>query len=159
MSMMRSGLTSVVLATVVVAGLGACSKMSNMMGGGAAQHGTATAPSVAPDMIRQVQSKLRDGGYYKQGAVDGVWGTETETAVKSFQRDHSLTNSGQLDLPTLQALNVTGAAPAAMTSSTPASTTVGTPATTTVTPAQPMAADPDARPGDSMSTSTPTPAH
>jgi N-acetylmuramoyl-L-alanine amidase len=61
---------------------------------------------VAPATVRQVQSKLRDDGYYKQGPVDGVWGSGTQTSVQSFQRDHNLTANGQLDLPTLQALNL-----------------------------------------------------
>ena len=59
-------------------------------------------------MVKQVQSKLRDDGYYKQGAVDGVWGSGTEYAVRSFQHDHNLSSNGQLDVPTLQALNVSG---------------------------------------------------
>lgn len=63
-------------------------------------------PTVAPDMVKDVQSKLRDDGYYEQGAVDGVWGSGTEAAVRSFQKDHQLSSSGQLDVPTLQALNV-----------------------------------------------------
>jgi hypothetical protein len=94
------------IAVGLLAGLGAC---SNMMGGGSSRDTTAVAaaPPVAPDMVRQVQSKLRDGGYYKQGAVDGVWGAGTEASVRSFQRDHSLGSSGQLDMPTLQALNLT----------------------------------------------------
>ena len=35
--------------------------------------------------VTQIQTKLRDWGYYS-GAVDGVYGTGTETAVKKFQR-------------------------------------------------------------------------
>ena len=101
-------LTRYGIAIGVLAGLGAC---SNMMGGGGSgssyRAASATTPPVAPEMVRQVQSKLRDDGYYKQGAVDGVWGPGTEASVRSFQHDHSLTTNGQLDVPTLQALNVT----------------------------------------------------
>jgi peptidoglycan hydrolase-like protein with peptidoglycan-binding domain len=64
-------------------------------------------------MVREVQSRLSDGGYYQLGAIDGIWGTGTETAVKNFQRDHDLGTSGKLDVPTLQALNLTATAPAA----------------------------------------------
>jgi peptidoglycan hydrolase-like protein with peptidoglycan-binding domain len=104
MKLMRYG-----IAIGLLAGLGAC---SNMMGGGSSSGSSshaaaATAPPVAPEMVRQVQSKLRDGGYYKQGPIDGVWGPATEASVRSFQHDHSLTPNGQLDVPTLQALNVT----------------------------------------------------
>jgi peptidoglycan hydrolase-like protein with peptidoglycan-binding domain len=92
------------IAVGLLAGLGAC---SDMMGNRGSSQSTAVAapPAVAPDMVRQVQSKLRDGGYYK-GAVDGVWGAETQASLRAFQRDHNLTANGQLDVPTLQALNV-----------------------------------------------------
>jgi peptidoglycan hydrolase-like protein with peptidoglycan-binding domain len=91
------------IAVGLLAGLGAC---SNMMGGTSSRDTAMAPPPVAPDMVRQVQSKLRDDGYYKQGAVDGVWGAGTQASVRSFQHDHNLTSSGQLDVPTLQALNL-----------------------------------------------------
>jgi peptidoglycan hydrolase-like protein with peptidoglycan-binding domain len=80
--------TGVIL--LAMAGLPAC---SNMMGSsGTATRSTAMAqPPVSTDMVKQVQSKLHDTGYYKQGPVDGVWGAGTETAVASFQRDRSTT--------------------------------------------------------------------
>lgn len=97
------------MAIGLLAGLGACSNMMGGSSGSSASHSTAMAqPSVAPDMVRQVQSKLRDAGYYKQGNVDGVWGAGTETAVRSFQHDHNLSGNGQLDVPTLQAMNLAG---------------------------------------------------
>jgi peptidoglycan hydrolase-like protein with peptidoglycan-binding domain len=104
MKMLRCGVTLGLLAV-----LGAC---SNMMGNSSGSRPAAMAaqPTVAPDMVRQVQSKLRDDGYYKQGTVDGVWGSGTENAVRTFQHDHNLTSSGQLDVPTLQALNLAGGA-------------------------------------------------
>jgi peptidoglycan hydrolase-like protein with peptidoglycan-binding domain len=119
------------IAVGMLAGLGAC---SNMMGGGSgATRPVATAqPTVAPDMVRQVQSKLRDDGYYKQGPVDGVWGSGTETAVRSFQHDHNLGSSGQLDVPTLKALNVAGIAQASNNTA----------------PVQPMNASPNSPPTD-----------
>ena len=95
------------IAASLLVSLGAC---SNLMGNdNAAPHPTAAAtqPPVAPEMVRQVQSKLRDDGYYKQGPVDGVWGAGTEASVRSFQRDHNLAANGQLDVPTVQALNLT----------------------------------------------------
>jgi peptidoglycan hydrolase-like protein with peptidoglycan-binding domain len=119
------------IAVGLLAGLGAC---SNMMGGGsgATRPVATTQPTVAPEMVRQVQSKLRDDGYYKQGPVDGVWGSGTETAVRSFQHDHNLGSSGQLDVPTLQALNVAGVAQASNNTA----------------PVQPMNASPDPRPAN-----------
>jgi peptidoglycan hydrolase-like protein with peptidoglycan-binding domain len=94
------------IAVGLLAGLGACSNFDSR---GSVPQSTAMAPppTVAPDMVRQVQSKLRDGGYYKQGPVDGVWGSGTQASVRSFQQDHNLATNGQLDVPTLQALNLT----------------------------------------------------
>lgn len=94
------------IAAASLVALGAC---SNMMGGGSSNSprpAAMVAPPVAPAMVKQVQSTLRDDGYYKNGPVDGVWGPGTEAAVRSFQHDHSLTSSGQLDSPTLQAMNI-----------------------------------------------------
>ncbi len=96
--------SAVLLALVA---LPACSNMT-VRGSQAERPAVAAQPPVSSDLVRQVQSKLQDTGYYKQGAVDGVWGAGTETAVANFQRDHSLTSSGKLDVPTLQALNLTG---------------------------------------------------
>ena len=101
MKMLRYG-----VAICLLTGLGACSGMMGGSGSSGSRTVAATQPTVAPEMVRQVQSKLRDGGYYKQGPVDGVWGSGTENAVRSFQHDHNLTSSGQLDVPTLQALNL-----------------------------------------------------
>jgi peptidoglycan hydrolase-like protein with peptidoglycan-binding domain len=92
------------IALGLLAGLGAC---SNFDSHGAVPQSTAMAePAVAPDMVRQVQSKLRDDGYYKQGPVDGVWGSGTQASMRSFQHDHNLATNGELDVPTLQALNL-----------------------------------------------------
>lgn len=88
---------------------------------------TAVAPQpVASDMVRQVQDRLQRDGYYKAGLVDGIWGSGTMTAVQTFQRDHSLNPTGQLDMPTLQALNVTAPAYTAPTSPVAANPATGT---------------------------------
>jgi peptidoglycan hydrolase-like protein with peptidoglycan-binding domain len=92
----------------VVSALPACSGMMGNRTSGSASSSVAAAPQpVANDMVRQVQGRLQQDGYYKQGAVDGVWGTGTMNAVQAFQRDHNLSASGKLDVPTLQALNIT----------------------------------------------------
>ena len=133
-------------ASLGVLSLGAC---SNMTGGSQGTHtAAATQPTVAPEMVRQVQSKLRDGGYYKQGTVDGVWGSGTEAAVRSFQHDHNLSSNGQLDVPTLQALNLAGVAPATDTMTSTQSNAVQT---------QPMPADTSPAATNNSSTSTVNP--
>ena len=43
--------------------------------------------------VRQIQTKLRQLGYYK-GAVDGIYGTLTRSAVRDFQRSCGLTADG-----------------------------------------------------------------
>jgi peptidoglycan hydrolase-like protein with peptidoglycan-binding domain len=93
-----------------LAALPAC---SNLMGGGrssqaSSQPAVSTSPALAPDTIKQVQARLRDDGYYKQGPVDGLWGDGTQSAVRNFQRDHSLSTTGRLDVATLEALNIVG---------------------------------------------------
>jgi peptidoglycan hydrolase-like protein with peptidoglycan-binding domain len=101
-------LTQYGITVSLLVGLGACSGMTSTSSRlGAGHSSQATAPAVSPGMVRQVQSTLRDDGYYRQGAVDGVWGLGTESAVRSFQHDHDLVSDGQLDVPTLQALNLT----------------------------------------------------
>ena len=146
MKMMRLG-----IAIGLLAGLGACSDMMGGKSSGAPRATAATQPTVAPDMVRQVQAKLRDSGYYKQGAVDGVWGSGTETAVRSFQQDHHMGASGQLDVPTLQALNL-ASGPA--TSSTAAT---NDPANMDTRPTQPMRADGNVNAPAADTTATPPP--
>ena len=60
---------------------------------------------LSPDMIRQVQDNLSHAGVYK-GRADGVWGPQTEAAVRDYQQQHNLNATGQLDQPTLSAMNI-----------------------------------------------------
>lgn len=39
--------------------------------------------------VKQIQQKLKSWGYYK-GNVDGVYGSKTQSAVKSFQKKNGL---------------------------------------------------------------------
>jgi peptidoglycan hydrolase-like protein with peptidoglycan-binding domain len=54
--------------------------------------------------IAEVQRKLRDRGYY-DGAVDGIYGSLTRTAVTNFQRDFGLKPDGIIGPRTLAVLN------------------------------------------------------
>ncbi len=45
------------------------------------------------EKVRQMQQKLKNWGYYN-GAVDGVYGSETLVAVKLFQKRNGLTQDG-----------------------------------------------------------------
>ncbi len=57
------------------------------------------------DTVRQIQTKLRNWGYYT-GTVDGVYGPNTTEAVKFFQRKNNLTPDGVCGTRTLQAMGI-----------------------------------------------------
>jgi hypothetical protein len=46
--------------------------------------------------LYQVQKKLLELGY-EVGTPDGIWGKQTETAIKNFQKDYKLPLTGKLD--------------------------------------------------------------
>ena len=58
------------------------------------------------DMVREIQTRLKNWGYYS-GAVDGVYGSGTEEAVRLFQRKNGLSVDGQVGNQTLAALGIT----------------------------------------------------
>ena len=60
--------------------------------------------NVSPEIIRQVQYKLRGSGL-DPGKVDGVYGWRTESAVKSYQRENNL-GVGGLTHETLKHMNI-----------------------------------------------------
>lgn len=51
--------------------------------------------------VRQIQQRLRDWGYYN-GAVDGIYGTKTRSAVIKFQKKHNITADGVCGPKTLE---------------------------------------------------------
>ena len=55
------------------------------------------------EYVAAVQSDLETAGYYK-GKIDGIWGTETATAVKELQAANGLPETGYLDPPSQAAL-------------------------------------------------------
>ena len=55
--------------------------------------------------VRKIQERLKKWGYYK-GAVDGVFGAETQKAVKKFQKNNSLTADGVAGSATLKAMGI-----------------------------------------------------
>ncbi len=60
---------------------------------------------MSPDMTRQVQEQLQQQGTYR-GPVDGVWGPQTQSAVRNYQQAHGLSTTGKLDMDTLASLNL-----------------------------------------------------
>ena len=140
--MRKSHALAAVLALGSLAALPACSMMSgHSSGGGSAM---ARPSQVSPGMVKQVQADLQQQGIYK-GNVDGMWGPETQSAVANFQQAHGMPATGELNSPTLAALNLpsdgttaaTGAAPMAPAQMTPAPMTA--PPATTSSATTPMA--------------------
>lgn len=55
--------------------------------------------------VRTIQDKLRRWGYF-DGTVDGIYGSKTAAAVRSFQRKNGLTPDGVVGSATLRALGM-----------------------------------------------------
>ena len=67
--------------------------------------GAGGASSMSPSMIKQVQQKLKQQGH-DVGTVDGMWGPQTQAALKAFQKQQGMQASGELNQETLAALGV-----------------------------------------------------
>ena len=76
-----------------------------------AQMNQSSMPASRSD-IQEAQQELKSQGLY-MGAIDGVMGPKTQTAVMAFQREHSLPQTAQLDQQTMNALSGNGS-PAGM---------------------------------------------
>lgn len=55
--------------------------------------------------VKEIQTRLKNWGYYN-GAVDGIYGSGTEQAVRYFQRKNGLSVDGQVGDKTLAALGM-----------------------------------------------------
>ena len=55
--------------------------------------------------VRKIQTKLKNWGYYN-GSVDGVYGWQTENAVRSFQKKNGLKVDGVAGTQTLNAMGI-----------------------------------------------------
>jgi len=62
--------------------------------------------SLSRKEIREIQSSLDKSGFNAKRA-DGIWGRETEHALRDFQQAKHLPGNGRLDQQTLSALDVT----------------------------------------------------
>lgn len=59
------------------------------------------------ETVRKIQTKLKNWGYY-DGAVDGIYGSKTASAVRYFQQKNGLTMDGIAGAKTLAALGISG---------------------------------------------------
>ena len=57
------------------------------------------------DTVSEIQTRLKNWGYYS-GAVDGLYGSRTEAAVRWFQQKNGLSVDGQVGDQTLAALGI-----------------------------------------------------
>ena len=57
------------------------------------------------DSIRAAQTALRDKNYY-HGPINGVMNQPTREAIRNFQRDRNIANTGELDLSTARTLGI-----------------------------------------------------
>ncbi len=55
--------------------------------------------------VRQIQTKLKRWGYYK-GSIDGIYGSQTQSAVRYFQSKNGLTVDGIAGQKTLNAMGI-----------------------------------------------------
>ncbi len=71
----------------------------------------AAAPAVTGDpTVKRVQGVLKDLGFY-DGAVDGLTGPNTRSAVEAYQRKVGLTVTGVIDGTLMEQLGATAAVP------------------------------------------------
>lgn len=69
------------------------------------------SPSLSsPEMVRRAQVALKEQGYY-EGEADGVMSPRTAGALRTYQREHNLPDSGDLDPQTAKSLGIIGAPP------------------------------------------------
>ena len=64
-------------------------------------------PLSSPEMVRRAQLALKDQGYY-EGEADGVMNARTSGALRSYQREHNLQVTGDLDPQTAAKLGIVG---------------------------------------------------
>jgi peptidoglycan hydrolase-like protein with peptidoglycan-binding domain len=69
--------------------------------------GTPEPSLSSPEMIRRAQGALKDHGYY-EGEIDGVMSPRTQGALRTYQRENNLQETGDLDPPTAQKLGIVG---------------------------------------------------
>ena len=65
--------------------------------------------------VRKIQTKLKNWGYYS-GAVDGIYGTQTQKAVRYFQQKNGLNADGIAGPKTLAAMGISSSSSGAFSS-------------------------------------------
>ncbi|HYZ61742.1 MAG TPA: peptidoglycan-binding domain-containing protein [Acetobacteraceae bacterium] len=65
----------------------------------------AAAEPLAPEVVRTIQGRLRQLGFYP-GQIDGIWGPTMQAALERFQQGRGLQATGQLNPATVTALGL-----------------------------------------------------
>lgn len=68
------------------------------------------------DEVTQIQTKLKRWGYY-DGNIDGIYGSQTQKAVRYFQKKNGLTVDGIAGPATLAAMGITSSSSSSSSSS------------------------------------------
>lgn len=87
---------------------GAPSSGTGQMGSGGASSGmkhAAKSGGAKSDQVKSVQQALQDKGH-DPGPIDGVMGPKTMAALRAFQKDQKLQETGRLDDQTREKLGV-----------------------------------------------------
>lgn len=65
-------------------------------------------PLSSPEMVRRAQNALKEQGYF-EGQADGTLGPRTTAALRTYQKEHNLPETGDLDPQTAKSLGILGA--------------------------------------------------
>lgn len=98
---LRRRVLSLLLAVVLLGSIGTIAAVQS----GDGSVSTLSKMGSRGDEVRRIQQKLKSMGYYT-GSVDGIYGTQTQSAVKKFQRDNGLTVDGIAGPKTLSYLGI-----------------------------------------------------
>jgi peptidoglycan hydrolase-like protein with peptidoglycan-binding domain len=94
----------IVVGLAVVAAVSIYRSYGTTHSSGDVPRAAASSDGWADDNIRQVQEKLREGGFFS-GEIDGAYSTELAAALVRYQIRNGLPITGQLDLETSNALS------------------------------------------------------
>ena len=87
------------------AATGGASNTNSMVDNNNANANNATSEAQDRGLVRDAQRALNDKGF-SAGAVDGIMGPHTETALRQFQQAQGLDTTGNLDQQTISALGL-----------------------------------------------------
>src|SRR5215217_243665 len=96
---MRFVILCIVVGLAVVAAVSMYRSYWTTQSSGDAHHAETSSDGWAEDNVREVQEKLREGGFFS-GEIDGTYTTELAAALVRYQIRNGLPITGQLDLET-----------------------------------------------------------